>query len=261
MIPAAHLLVVEDDPDHRRLLQGILASNGYRVAAFASVAEALPIVRTRFFDLALLDLHVGDENGLAVAEAVRRHSPYTAIVILTGQGDLESAVRSIDLQIQTYLLKPVHADELQRCVAEQIAAMREKRQRDSLAAHMQAAVHSLHISDGAHPSPSALTSGPLTMDLGHVQAIYQGREIDLTTSELDAGPRGGRGRRWTMRRARWKRLNRSRTTSPDCARRWKRTHIIRVTSSPCVIRGICGGHKATANLLPPTVTLSHQRMC
>lgn len=183
-VPSASLLIVEDDPDHRQILKDILEIAGYRVKSFAAVGPALAAVRAEAFDLALLDLYVGAEDGMAVAEALRLRSPYTAIVILTGQGGLESAVRSIDLQIQKYLLKPARPDELRRTVAEQIALMRAKRQSDRLAGHMRAAVEALAPEDRPQPAPAQLTSGPLDLNLGQQLARYDGRELELTTTEF-----------------------------------------------------------------------------
>lgn len=180
----ASILIVEDDLDHRRILVRVLQNAGYEVAGCETVEAALALARSRIFDLALLDLHVQNSDGLQVAEAVRRHSPYTAIVILTGLPDLSSAVKSIDLQVGKYLVKPVRPDDLQRVVAEQIAAMQEQRQRDRLAAGMQAAIQTLHEGDGYAESTATVSRGPLRMDLSRHLATLDGRELELTTAEF-----------------------------------------------------------------------------
>lgn len=181
---SASILIVEDDPDHRRLLNDILSGAGYRVSSCESVSAALPLAQAQFFDLALLDLRVGAEDGLLVAEAVRRFSPYSAIVILTGLPDLPSAVKSIDLQVRKYLVKPARPEELKRLVAEQIEFMHEQRLRDRMAAGMQAAIQTLNEGDGYAESAATLSRGPLRMDLGRHQATFHGRDLDLTTTEF-----------------------------------------------------------------------------
>ncbi|HJS66543.1 MAG TPA: hybrid sensor histidine kinase/response regulator, partial [Nitrospiraceae bacterium] len=108
------ILVVEDDPDIRQLLQDRLGSMGYRVQSAVDGARALEAVRTETFQGMILDMGVSSMEGLDVLREIRKLDQQLPVVMVTASGAKESAVRAIGLGAQAYMLKPFDADQLQR---------------------------------------------------------------------------------------------------------------------------------------------------
>jgi signal transduction histidine kinase len=108
------ILVAEDDPDIRQLLQDRLGGMGYRVQPAVDGVTALDAVRTETFQGMILDMSVSSMEGLDVLQEIRKLDQQLPIVMVTASGAKESAVRAIGLGAQAYMLKPFDVDQLQR---------------------------------------------------------------------------------------------------------------------------------------------------
>jgi diguanylate cyclase (GGDEF)-like protein len=111
MIPA-NILVVDDDPDIRALLQEFLTYRGYTVDTAESGKEALEQLSGREWDLVISDLRLGDLSGFEVLMETKRRHPASELIILTGFGSVEHAMTATDLGVSAYLQKPVILGEL-----------------------------------------------------------------------------------------------------------------------------------------------------
>ncbi|HLY65223.1 MAG TPA: response regulator, partial [Chloroflexota bacterium] len=77
-MPVPRVLVVEDEQEVAANLQGLLSSEGYEVQHASSVSEALARIEQAPFDVAVLDLHLGEADGLTVLARLRETSPHAA---------------------------------------------------------------------------------------------------------------------------------------------------------------------------------------
>ncbi len=111
---APHILVVEDDPDIRQLLQDCLQAKGYRVRTAVDGVRALDAVHAETFDGMILDIGIPSMDGMEVLQKIRRWDQQIPIVMVTASGSKELAVRAISMGAQAYMLKPFDVDELQR---------------------------------------------------------------------------------------------------------------------------------------------------
>jgi DNA-binding response OmpR family regulator len=102
----ARVLVVEDDESIGRTLCAILAAEGYRVEQAATVAGAVARIERTRFDVLLLDLRFGGEDGLAVLRRLKEVRPSAAGIVLTAHGSLEDAVAAMRAGADDFLLKP-----------------------------------------------------------------------------------------------------------------------------------------------------------
>jgi DNA-binding response OmpR family regulator len=110
-------LVVDDEANIRLFLEDTLQKIGHTVTPVGSGEKALAMLRESFFDLAIVDLHLGGRvDGLRLLEAIKWRWPQTIVIILTGFGSLESALAAIREGVDDYLLKPVEPEEVQRAV-------------------------------------------------------------------------------------------------------------------------------------------------
>jgi len=115
--PAFSLLIVEDDPDFRETCARWMVRKGHSVATAANGHEALELCDRRTFDVAVVDMNMPGLTGLEVLERMKSAQTETEVIILTGQGTIESAVNAMKLGACDYLTKPFPMDELeQRCL-------------------------------------------------------------------------------------------------------------------------------------------------
>src|SRR5271165_839247 len=106
-----HILVVDDDPQIRALLEEYLAESGLRVSAAATGKQMSQILTDEAIDLVVLDLRLAGEDGMAIARALREQSAIP-IVMLTGVREEADRVMGLELGADDYLTKPFSPREL-----------------------------------------------------------------------------------------------------------------------------------------------------
>ncbi|HEV7889410.1 MAG TPA: response regulator [Pyrinomonadaceae bacterium] len=117
----ARLLVVDDEENILLTISEVLRLEGHKVETAASGREAASKVEAGdTYDLILTDLHMEDGDGLLLLEEVRRHSPLTITIVLTGFAAVESAIAALRRGAYDYLTKPCIIDELIHTVARAI---------------------------------------------------------------------------------------------------------------------------------------------
>lgn len=108
-----NLLIVEDDRGFLDTLTVEFKERGYRVFGAGSATD-LKRFKTESFRFAILDLRVGQDNGLSILEQVKSQSPECRIVLLTGYGSIATAVQAVKLGASNYLTKPVPIELLEK---------------------------------------------------------------------------------------------------------------------------------------------------
>jgi NtrC-family two-component system response regulator AlgB len=121
--PRSDVLVIDDEKNIRTTLTMCLEAIGCTVAAVATGEAALAAVARKRFDLAFLDLRLGEQDGLAVLPQLIAARPGLAIVVITAYATIDTAVAAIKLGAVDYLPKPFTPAQI-RHVVEQIAARR-----------------------------------------------------------------------------------------------------------------------------------------
>lgn len=148
------LLIVDDDTPYRQRLALAMKSRGYQVLEASSKSEALSHCQTHQPSYAIIDLRLSDGSGLDIVPGLRKDNPACRIVMLTGYGNIATAVAAIKTGAVDYLPKPADADQVE-------AALKERR--DAL------------------PPPPEL---PMTADRvrwEHIQRVYE--QCDRNISE------------------------------------------------------------------------------
>jgi two-component system, response regulator RegA len=106
------LLIVEDDYSFLQRLAKALEQRGFIVSTAESVADGLLQVEKAAPAYAVVDMRLGDGNGLDVISALKRRRPDARGIILTGYGNIATAVNAVKLGAVDYLAKPVDADDV-----------------------------------------------------------------------------------------------------------------------------------------------------
>jgi two-component system response regulator RegA len=106
------LLILDDDAAFRTRLSRALSGRGFDVSAVGSVAEAVELTRASPPAFAVLDLRLEDGSGLSVVEELHRRRPDCRVVMLTGYGNIATAVAAVKAGALDYLPKPADADDV-----------------------------------------------------------------------------------------------------------------------------------------------------
>jgi len=106
------LLIVDDDRPFLTRLARAMEGRGFAVETAETVSEGLSKVRVVAPDYAVVDMRLNDGNGLDVIEAIRARRPDCKAIILTGYGNIATAVTAVKLGAIDYLSKPADADEV-----------------------------------------------------------------------------------------------------------------------------------------------------
>ena len=112
-IPAERtLLIVEDDKPFLQRLARAMESRGFAVRTAESVAGGLMQIETTSPAFAVVDMRLADGNGLDVISALKNRRPEARAIVLTGYGNIATAVNAVKLGAVDYLAKPVDADDV-----------------------------------------------------------------------------------------------------------------------------------------------------
>jgi len=106
------LLIVEDDKSFLQRLARAMEGRGFVVRTAESVTDGLLQVEKAAPAFAVVDMRLGDGNGLDVISAMKKRRPEARALILTGYGNIATAVTAVKLGAVDYLAKPVDADDV-----------------------------------------------------------------------------------------------------------------------------------------------------
>lgn len=132
------VLIVDDEVNIRKTLSYCLAADGHTVIAVSNPADALDEARRRAFDLAFVDLRLGEESGMDLIPVLAAESPWTRIVVITAHASIESVVEAMRRGAADYIAKPFTPDQVRlitrrigeiRALETEVAALREDVQR------------------------------------------------------------------------------------------------------------------------------------
>ncbi len=113
---AVHVLVVDDEPDHRTTLCGILERDGILPCVAATADEAIDWTARRDFLVAVVDLRLAGQDGLATMATLRARQPWLEVIILTAYPTPATCRAALTAGAAAYLEKPFNPDALRALV-------------------------------------------------------------------------------------------------------------------------------------------------
>ena len=158
---AQTILVVDDEPRYRSLIQAYLEQSGYRVVTAMNGRDALFVARQEKPNLIVLDIMMPELDGFEFIRLHRKERE-TPVILLTAKIDEEDKVIGLELGADDYVTKPFSPREL-------LARVRAVLRRGGTQSNQSEALH----------------SGDLTLDLTNYEFTKAGERIDLTRSEFD----------------------------------------------------------------------------
>lgn len=155
------VLIVEDDPRVADFLLRGLRAEGYLPSAVASAEDALPLLRHGGFDLALLDVMLPGQSGMALCQQIRAERNPLPVLMLTAMGGVQERVAGLRCGADDYLTKPFAFDELLARVEALLRRPAQLVQRDA-----------------------ELAVGDLVFDRVRMEVRRAGQVLSLTAKEL-----------------------------------------------------------------------------
>jgi two-component system response regulator RegA len=110
------LLVVDDDNPFRDRLARAMEKKGFQVSQAENVKKGVESVSKQKFAFAVVDLRLGDGNGLEIVKEIQKSNSNSRVVMLTGYGNIPTAVAAIKQGAIDYLAKPADADDVERAL-------------------------------------------------------------------------------------------------------------------------------------------------
>jgi two-component system response regulator RegA len=154
------LLIVDDDKSFLQRLARAMEGRGFNVSIAESVSDGLSQVGRAAPAFAVVDMRLGDGNGLDVISALKKRRPDARGIILTGYGNIATAVNAVKLGAVDYLAKPADADDV---------------------------VAALLAIEGKNPEPPEHPMSADRVRWEHIQRIYElcGRNVSETARQLN----------------------------------------------------------------------------
>lgn len=106
------ILIIDDDPVFNRILSRALEHRKYIVHSARTPDEGLGLARRHQPEMAVLDLNLNGQSGLALIKPLLETAPYCRILVLTGYASISTAVEAIKLGAHDYLAKPADVDSI-----------------------------------------------------------------------------------------------------------------------------------------------------
>ncbi|MEP7188166.1 MAG: response regulator, partial [Roseiflexaceae bacterium] len=128
----ATILVVDDERAVRMMLEAALRAQGYRVQSVGSGGAARDLLTGEEFDLVLLDLQLGDTDGIDILREIKEAWPATEVILLTAHGSINSAISALRHGAFDYLLKPAQVNDIRERVERGLEQRRTVQQRSAL---------------------------------------------------------------------------------------------------------------------------------
>ncbi len=131
-MPKARVLAVDDQLYFRTFLEGLLVEEGYEVETAAGGEEALRALERDRFDLVITDLVMPEMDGSELIKRIKERWPGQAVVIVSGVGDVQTAVDAMKYGATEYLLKPLERSALARTLKQILGAQQLHRESEKL---------------------------------------------------------------------------------------------------------------------------------
>jgi len=196
------ILIVDDDEMLRSSLAEILEEAGYEIVEAGNGAIALNTLKQdAAFDVVLTDMKMPEMDGPALLGEVRSQYPDVAVIMMTGEGTITTAVQAMRDGAVNYLLKPTNKRQLLESVREAVnmrsGKMQQRALMDQVVSNLQAlGLYNPNLQDALHQHTETtpvtekvddrfLQVGDLMIDQHRLVAMYEGKLLELTPTEFE----------------------------------------------------------------------------
>jgi len=130
------ILIVDDEPDIRDVLAISLQDMGYRTVEAENAAQAFDVFQNQHPHVVVTDIKMPGGDGIELLKKIKHENPETEVIMITGHGDMNLAVRSLKYEATDFITKPINVDALE-------IALRRAREKITMRQKLQEYTHSL----------------------------------------------------------------------------------------------------------------------
>lgn len=160
------ILIVEDNDRLRRFVSSALTKNGYKIFEAESGKAAYSVLKQNYLDLVLLDLKLGDVNGIEILKTIRRQDEKMPVIIISSVNDRNVKVDGFEIGCDDYITKPFYVDEL-------LGRVKRLLKRTA------------HRVGSAVPISQRLISGPFEFEISSLSVYKNGTQIAMRKKLFD----------------------------------------------------------------------------
>jgi len=148
--PVGHILVVDDDRNHCKVLRGLLESTGLHSLVAHSVDTALPIIDKQDLALIITDLKMPGKSGIDLLTLSQERKPYVPVILMTAYGTIEAAIEAVRKGAYDFITKPFDENELLNVVKK--ALLESQKNKELISAYFEKEQYSLPDIIGSTPA-------------------------------------------------------------------------------------------------------------
>lgn len=185
-VHAPRVLIVEDEPVARMMLEARLRAAGYPVQSARSGEEAMQLLAEGAFAVVVVDLYLEEMSGLDLMVRVRALDPDMEVIILTGGATTASAIAATNHHAYAYLEKPVAPGQIEGCVDGALGRRRLRLDQAFTLRQIRAAI--MQVAEPDRPAYNAATAyrvGVIEVDPQRRRVVVGGQGVELTKGEYD----------------------------------------------------------------------------
>jgi DNA-binding response OmpR family regulator len=183
-IQPGSVLIVDDEANIREGLRAVLRKVGHEVRSAESAEAALRELAAQPAEAVILDIQMPGTSGIELLAVIKERWPHTAVILLTGQGTLETAMTAVRQNAFDYLLKPAQPEAIRDALSRALADGRRQRQQAALLDNLRDGLRQLEADAPAPPpTPGRLRLGNITIDPARREVTRDGEPISLTPTE------------------------------------------------------------------------------
>jgi DNA-binding NtrC family response regulator len=127
MDETARILIIDDDENIRKVLETILADEGYIVDSAETAKKGIEKSDKAFYNLALIDVRLPDMEGIELLSKLRNTKPKMRKIIVTGYPTLQNAMAAVNKGADAYVMKPFDVERILQTIKEQLKKQEEEK--------------------------------------------------------------------------------------------------------------------------------------
>jgi DNA-binding response OmpR family regulator len=178
------VLIVDDEANIREGLRAVLQKAGHEARSADSAESALRELTAQPAEAVILDIQMPGMSGIELLAVIKERWPYTAVILLTGQASLATAMTAVRQNAFDYLLKPAQPDTIQDVLVRALADGRRQRNQAALLDNLRSGLQLLEGGVAELPPESSEPRvGDLRLDLARHEVRHHDRLVTLTPTE------------------------------------------------------------------------------